>query len=203
MPAVVPVVASSVIWIWLLDPQSGIVNHVLSWFGIPGPGWLNEASEAAWIPAWLAGHGGFGSKDALVLMALWGVGNFMVIYLAALGDMPGQLYDAAAIDGAGRARRLVHITLPLLTPVILFNVVMGLIQSVQAFTQMYMVSEGTGAPQQATLVVSLHLFLAAFQDLDMGYTSAMAWILFVLLLLATCALFGTSRYWVHYEGAAP
>ncbi len=202
LPSVVPVVASSVLWIWLLDPQRGLVNHCLAWLGLEGPQWLNSAREAAWLPAWWAGDGGFGSKDALVLMAVWAVGNFMIIYLAAIADIPDELYEAAELDGAGHARRLWHVTLPLLTPVILFNLIMGVIQSVQAFTQIYIVSEGTGAPEQSTLMLSLHLFLSAFQDLDMGYASAMAWLLFVFLLVTTMALFWSSRHWVHYQGAS-
>ena len=203
LPSVVPVVASSVLWIWLLDPQRGLVNYGLSWFGLTGPQWLNDYREAAWLPGWMAGDGGFGSKDALVLMALWSIGNFMVIYLAALADVPTQLYEAAELDGASRGRRFWHVTLPMLTPVILFNLILGIIQSVQAFTQIYIVSEGTGAPERSTLVLSLHLFLSAFQDLDMGYASAMAWMLFVVLLITTALLFRTSRHWVHYQGGGP
>ncbi len=203
LPSVVPVVASSILWIWLLDPQQGLVNHLLEFFNIPGPQWLNDSREAAWPPNWFRGMGGFGSKDALILMAVWAVGNFMVIYLAAIGDVPATLHEAAELDGAGRGRRFWHITLPFLTPVILFNLIMGIIQSVQAFTQIYLVSEGTGAPNQSTLVLSLHLFLSAFQDLEMGYASAVAWLLFVVLLIVTLALFGSSRHWVHYQGAGP
>jgi multiple sugar transport system permease protein len=204
LPTVVPVVAMSILWIWLLDPADGIVNHMLTWVGVPAasaPQWLSDYREAAWLPAWFAGNGGFGSKDALVLMAMWGVGNFMVIYMAALVDIPDSLHEAAMLDGATRARRFWNVTLPMLTPVILFNLVTGLIRSVQAFTQMYIVSEGTGAPQQSTLVLSLHMFLAAFQDLNMGYTSAMAWIVFVLLVVATWAVLRSSKSWVHYPGS--
>jgi multiple sugar transport system permease protein len=124
----------------------------------------------------------------------------MVIYLAAMGDIPKQLYEAAELDGAGRLRRFIHVTVPMLSPVIFFNLVMGLIQSVQAFTQVYLVSEGTGEPAGWSLMLSLHLFLAAFQDLDMGYASAMAWLLFVVLLFVTAILFRTARHWVHYQG---
>jgi multiple sugar transport system permease protein len=133
-------------------------------------------------------------------MSLWGVGNFMIIYLAALGDIPKQLYEAAELDGAGPVRRFRHITLPLLTPVIFFNLVIGLIHAFQAFAQIYIVSEGQGAPQGSTLMLSLHLFLSAFKYLDMGYASAMAWSLFVLVLLVTVALFRSSRHWVYYQG---
>ena len=201
IPSVVPIVAMSILWIWLLDPADGIVNHALSWLGVSSsnaPKWLADYREAAWLPAWFRGDGGFGSKDALILMAMWGVGNFMVIYMAALVDVPDSLHEAAMLDGASRLRRFVSVTLPMLTPVILFNLVTGMIRSVQAFTQMYLVSEGTGAPQQSTLVLSLHMFLAAFQDLNMGYASAMAWIVFVILVAVTWALLRWSKSWVHY-----
>ncbi len=198
LPTIVPVVASSVLWMWLLDPRQGLVNHLLRASGLPAPQWFNDYREAAWIPGWWAGNGGVGSKDALVLMSVWGVGNFMLIYLSAIKGIPAQLHEAATIDGANRRHRFWHVTLPMLSPVILFNLVMGLIQSVQAFTQMYIVSEGTGAPQQSLLVISLHLFLAAFQDLNMGYASAIAWVLYAGLVAATWCLFRSSQYWVHY-----
>ena len=120
-----------------------------------------------------------------------------VDFQAAIGDIPKQLYEAAELDGASRFRQFIHVTLPMLTPVIFFNVVMGLIQSVQAFTQIYIVSDGQGDPAGSTLTLSLHLFLSAFKDLDMGYASAMAWVLFVLVMLVTVWLFHTSRHWVH------
>ena len=200
LPSVVPVVASSVLWMWMLDPQDGLVNSALGGLGLPGPGWFKSVKEAAWPPDWLAGAGGFGSKDALTLMSLWGVGNFMIIYLAALGDIPAALYEAAELDGAGPLRRFRHITLPMLTPVIFFNLVMSIIHAAQAFTQVYIVSNGQGEPAGSSLVLSLHLFLTAFKNLDMGYASAMAWALFVMVLLVTIALFRSSRYWVHYQG---
>jgi multiple sugar transport system permease protein len=196
LPSVVPVVAASVLWMWLLDPRDGIVNESLGWLGISDSLWFKGATEAAAAPNWFD----FGSKDALVLMAVWASGNMMVIYLAAMGDIPKQLYEAAELDGAGRLRRFIHVTVPMLSPVIFFNLVMGLIQSVQAFTQVYLVSEGTGEPAGWSLMLSLHLFLAAFQDLDMGYASAMAWLLFVVLLFVTAILFRTARHWVHYQG---
>jgi len=199
LPSVVPTVATAVLWMWLLDPQEGLVNYVLGWFGAPPQGWFNSVRQAAWPPDWTAGEIAFGSKDALVLMSLWGVGNFMIIYLAALGDIPQSLYEAAELDGAGAMRRFWHITLPMLSPVIFFNLVMGLIQAVQAFTQVYLVSDGQGSPAGSTLLLSLHLFLSAFKQLDMGYASAMAWILFVLVLLVTIFLFRTANRWVHYR----
>ena len=200
LPSVVPAVAASILWMWLLNPQSGLVNYLLSQVGLPGPGWFNSTAEAAWLPGWFAGGGGVGSKDALVLMSLWGVGNFMIIYLAALGDIPASLYEAAELDGAGSLRRFWHITLPMLSPVIFFNLVMGLIHAVQAFTQVYIVSEGAGAPAGSMLVLSLYIFLSAFKYLEMGYASAVAWTLLVLTMLATMGLFRASRRWVYYQG---
>jgi ABC-type sugar transport system permease subunit len=191
-------VAASVLWMWLLDPQEGLVNTVLSWLGLPGPAWFNGPREALWPPNWWHGTAQLGSKDALALMSLWGVGNFMIIYLAAIGNIPRQLYEAAEIDGAGPLARFWHVTLPMLSPVIFFNLVMGLIHAVQAFTQVYMVSEGQGAPAGSTMMLSLYVFLSAFKYLEMGYASAIAWTLFVLVVLVTWALFRSSRYWVYY-----
>ncbi len=199
LPSVVPTVAAAVLWIWLLDPQQGLVNAALETVNVPPQGWFQSTSAAALPSAWPEDHGGriFGSKDGLLLMSLWGVGNLLVIYLAAIADIPEQLYEAAELDGAGRLRQFFHVTLPMLTPVIFFNVVMGLIQSVQAFTQIYIVSDGQGDPAGSTLTLSLHLFLSAFKDLDMGYASAMAWVLFLVVMLVTVWLFRTSRHWVH------
>ena len=193
LPSVVPAVAAAVLWMWLLDPQQGMVNYLLSLLGIDGPAWFRGTGE-------VLTSGSFGSKDALVLMSLWGVGNFMIIYLAALGDVPRNLYEAAGLDGAGPLRRFWHVTLPMLSPVIFFNLVMGIIQAVQAFTQVYLVSQGQGGPAGSTLVLSLHLFLAAFKELDMGYASAVSWLLFVAVLAVTAVVFRTSRHWVYYQG---
>jgi len=204
LPSVVPVVAAAVLWMWLLDPQQGLVNGALQSVHVPAQGWFQSTSAAGWPPDWPADHAGriFGSKDGLVLMGLWGIGNLLIIYLAALADVPSQLYEAAVLDGAGRWRQFWHVTLPMLTPVVFFNVVMGLIQSVQAFTQIYLVSDGQGDPAGSTLTLSLHLFLTAFKDLQMGYASAMAWGLFVLVMLVTAWLFRTSRHWVHQQPVA-
>ena len=200
LPSIIPVVASSVLWLWLLDPRDGLVNYILSLLGLPGPGWFTSPREAAWFSTQNVGWG-FGSKDALVLMSLWGGGNFMIIYLAAIADIPRQMYEAAELDGAGRWRRFRSITLPMLSPVIFFNLITGLIHAVQAFTQIYIVSDGQGAPAGSTLVLSLHLFLSAFKELDMGYASAMAWLLFIVVAAITIALFRSARHWVHYAGA--
>ncbi|MEM9185585.1 MAG: sugar ABC transporter permease [Planctomycetota bacterium] len=204
LPSIVPVVAAAVLWMGLLDPQQGLVNRLLT--DRLDQGWFSSTAQAAWPATWpdeQAGDGRLaprllGSKDALILMSLWGVGNFMVIYLAAIGDIPESLYEAARLDRAGPLQRFWWITAPMLSPVIFFNLVMGAIQAVQAFTQVYLVSDGVGDPAASTLLLSLHLFLAAFRDLEMGYASAMAWVLFALVLTVTAWLFHTSGRWVHY-----
>ncbi len=208
LPAVVPVVTCSVLWLWLLDPQQGMVNYLLSWVGIPPQNWLTQARSAVSaegltsVSGWLTGQTPLtlmGAKDGLVLMSVWGVGNAMIIFLAAIGDVPDSLYEAATIDGAGPWRKFWHVTLPMLSPVVLFNLVMGLIKSVQTFTSIYILSEGTGQPAESLLVFSLHLFLSAFADLEMGYASAMAWVTFVILVVGTLLLFRSSRHWVYYS----
>lgn len=207
LPSVIPIVASSVLWIWMLEPEGGLINLILGGVGVPPQNWLNQARPAVsgagvWqIGSWLTGGRLLlmGSKDALVLMTLWGVGNFVVIYLAAISDIPGTLYEAASIDGASEFRKLLHVTIPMLSPVIFFNLVMGLIRSVQTFTSIYVLSEGTGQPGQSLMTVSLHLFVSAFADFEMGYTSAIAWAMFVGLMSCTVLLFRTSKAWVHYR----
>lgn len=198
LPSVVPTVATSILWMWLLDPKKGLVNRLLRPLGLE-PTWLNSSSEWFHPAGWFTGTAALGSKDALALMSLWGIGNFIVIYLAALQNIPRELYEAAELDGAGHAAQFRHITLPQLTPVILFNIVMGLVSAVQYFTQAYVVSGGTGGPQGSTRVLSLHIFLWAFKYQDAGYASAAAWVLFVLVAAVTLLLFGTSRRWVHYR----
>lgn len=207
LPSVIPVVASSVLWVWMLQPEGGVVNAILNTVGIPPQNWLNQARPAVGIDGaiqignWFSGGPLLlmGSKDALILMSLWGVGNFVVIYLAAISDVPQMLYEAAAIDGASAWRQLRHVTIPMLSPVIFFNLVMGMIRSVQTFTSIYVLSEGTGQPGESLMTISLKLFLSAFADFEMGYASAIAWIMFVGLMLVTVLLFRTSRHWVHYR----
>ena len=185
VPSVVPVVAASVLWVWFLNPQYGIFNGLLRLVGVAGPGWLSS-------PAW--------TKPALVLMSLWSVGGTMVLYLASLQDVPEQLYEAAEIDGAGPWRKTIHITLPIISPVILFTVIMGLIGGFQYFTQAYVMTGGTGGAADAALFYCLYLFQKAFNFQDMGGASAMAWMLFVVILVITLLTFRVSRQFVHYEG---
>ncbi len=199
LPSIIPTVATSILWMWLLDPKKGLVNRFLAVTGVE-PTWLNSSAELLDVSGWFDGTAGLGSKDALALMSLWGVGNFIIIYLAALENIPRELYEAAELDGAGRWRKLCHITLPQLTPVIFFNIVMGVVSAVQYFTQAYVVSGGTGGPEGSTRVLSLHIFLWGFKYLEAGYASAAAWSLFVLVVLITLFLFRTAHRWVHYGG---
>jgi multiple sugar transport system permease protein len=181
LPTIVPAVATSVLWIWLLNPRIGLVNMLLRLFGVEGPMWLGS-------PDW--------SKPSLVLMGVWGVGGSMIIYLAGLKDIPVSLYEAALVDGANAWQRLRHVTLPMLTPVIFFNLVMGMIGAFQYFTQAFIMTGG--GPQDSTLFYALQLFYQAFQYLKFGYASAMAWVLFVIVVAVTALLFRSQKKWVHY-----
>ena len=184
LPSIVPTVATSVVFIWILNPTTGLINNILKQFGVTGPAWLNDPVWAFW---------------SLVFMALWGVGGSMVIYLAGLKDVPKYLYEAATIDGTSALQKLRHITLPMLTPVIFFNLVMGIIGAFQVFTQAYIMTPG-GGPEDSTLFYSLYLFNRAWKYLDMGYASAMAWVLFLVIVVLTGMVFRTQRKWVHYGG---
>jgi multiple sugar transport system permease protein len=157
---------------------------LLARLGIQGPGWLVS-------PEW--------AKPALILMGLWAAGGGMVIYLAGLQDVPRDLLEAAEIDGAGSARRLWHVTLPMITPVLFYNLIIALIATFQYFTQAYVISNGRGDPDRATLFFNLNLYRQAFDFFNMGYASALAWLLFVIVLGLTIVLFRTAGSWV-YEG---
>jgi len=182
LPSIVPAVANAVLWVWLLNPQYGLINTGLRALGIEGPGWL--ASET-----W--------SKPGIVLMSLWGTGSWIIIYLAGLQGIPQQLYEAAEVEGASRFGRLVRITLPLMTPTFFFTLVTGVIGSFQVFTQAYIMTNG--GPLNSTLFYALYLFRTAFNYLKMGTASAMAWILFLVVLTLTVIQVRASRKWVFYE----
>ncbi len=184
LPSIVPTVATSVLFIWILNPNIGLVNRVLELFGIKGPAWLNTSPWAFY---------------SLVLMSLWGVGGSMIIYLAGLKDIPVHLYEAATIDGANALRKMRHITLPMMTPVIFFNLVMGIIGAFQYFTQAFVIAPN-GGPQDSTYFYSLYLYNRAWKYLDMGYASAMAWMLFLIVIVLTGLVFRTQKKWVHYGG---
>jgi multiple sugar transport system permease protein len=186
IPSIVPVVASSMIWLWLLNPQYGIINGILYFlFKIPGPGWLSD-------PAF--------SKPSLIFMGLWGVGNTALIFLASMQDVPQSLYESAELDGANALVKFRHITIPMISPVILFNVIMGLIGTFQYFTQAYLMTNG--GPADSTLFYALYLYNNAFRYFKMGYASAMAWIMFLIILILTLITFKLSARWVYYAGQA-
>jgi multiple sugar transport system permease protein len=183
LPSLVTGVAVAVLWSWLLNPQFGLINHALSIFGIEGPEWLFNTKTA---------------MPAMIVMSLWGIGGTMLIYLAGLQGIPEHLYEAAEIDGAGTFQKFRSVTVPLMTPVIFFNMIVGVIASFQVFTQFYVMTNG--GPANATLVYVLYLYRNAFEYFKMGYASALAWVLFFIILLLTVIQFGLANRWVYYEG---
>ncbi|NMB10932.1 MAG: sugar ABC transporter permease [Firmicutes bacterium] len=183
LPSVVPAVANAVLWLWLFNPDFGLLNTALGNFGIRKSMWIYD--EASVIPS-------------LVLMSVWGMGNTMIIFLAGLQGVPRQLYEAAEIDGANLLQRWLHITLPMVSSVVFFNLVMGLIGTFQVFSQAYVMTEG--GPNNSSLFLVYYLFQNAFQYGRMGYASAIAWILFLIVLAFTLLVFKSSPAWVYYEG---
>jgi multiple sugar transport system permease protein len=184
MPMQIPIVASTLIWIGVLNASNGWINQALGAVGISGPDWLNSTT---WV------------TPSLTLMGLWGVGNMMLIFLAGLQGVPTELYDSAKVDGAGRWATFRHITVPMISTVLFYNLIIALIATFQYFTQAYVISNGRGDPANATLFYNLNLYREGFVYYDMGYASALAWLLFVIVLALTFFLFGTARSWV-YEG---
>ena len=183
LPSVVSGVATSMLWLWLFNPSFGGVNFVLHRLGLPEPGWLTDESTAIWV---------------FILMSIWGVGNTMLITLAGLQEVPQHLYEAASLDGAGAVMRFRHVTLPMLSPTLFFNLVMGIIGSFQVFTSAYVMTGG--GPNESTLFYVLYLYQKAFEQFQMGYASALAWILFAVVLALTLLVIRSSRVWVYYEG---
>jgi multiple sugar transport system permease protein len=179
MPAVVPPVATALLFTWILNPNYGLINVILGWFNISGPGWLGDTN-------W--------SKPAIMLMVLWTMGNVMVLYLAALREVPEDLYEAAQIDGANKIQMFFHVTIPEISPVIFFNVISGIIAFTQFFTQVYVVNStvngvsALGAPNHSTLFYAVYLYQNGFAFFKMGYASAMAWILLIISVIATWAM---------------
>jgi multiple sugar transport system permease protein len=182
-PTIISGVSVAFLWSWLLNPDFGVVNSLLmQWFGIHGPGWFTDGKLV--IPS-------------MVLMQLTSLGGTMVIFLASLQSLPTDLYEAASIDGAGKLRKFFNITVPLISPVILFNAIIGLISSFQVFTQAYVITKG--GPDWNSYFYVLYLFSTAFSQFRMGYASAQAWILFVIILLLTMLALWGSRRFVYYE----
>jgi multiple sugar transport system permease protein len=184
LPSLTPVVALALLWGWLLHPHLGLVNYVLSWVGIDGPGWLTSRTWA--IPA-------------VILIALWaGVGGGrMIIFLAGLQGVPKDLYESAEIDGANALKKFRHVTLPLISPTILFNTILGVIGSFSAFSVAYVATNG--GPNYATWFFMLHLYYNAFNYFQMGYASALAWVFFLIVFSMSLIQIKLSRHWVYYE----
>ena len=187
LPGLMPVVASTLLWMVLLDPRLGLVNAALRGFGLPRLGWLRSST-------W--------SKPALILMSLWGGSGYsMLIFLAALKEIPQSLYEAAMIDGANSWQRFWTVTLPMITPTIFFNLLMGIIGSFQVFGPALIISGGDSSigPLNSLLMYMLHLYRYAFRYFNMGYASAMALAMFLVLVILTLVLMRSSSYWVHYS----
>jgi multiple sugar transport system permease protein len=182
LPVVISGVAVSLLWKWIFNPDFGLMNWLLGLIGINGPGWLYSESWA--LPA-------------VIIMSMWSIGGSMLIYLAGLQSIPTELYDAAKIDGANGRKTFRHITIPMLSPVIFFNLIMGIIGSLQIFTEGYVMT--SGGPNNATLFSVLYLYRNAFNYLNMGYAAAMAWVLFLIILGLTLIVFKSSPLWVFYE----
>ncbi len=182
LPTVTPTVASVLVFMYLLNPDFGLFNTVLGWFGFEHIKWLDD-------PQW--------SKPSLIIMSLWSVGGQMIIFLAGLQSVPEALLEAASIDGAGRLRKFWHVTVPMITPTIFFNVVLGIIYSFQSFTTAFIATGG--GPVDSTLFYVLWIYRNAFQNFRMGYASATSWVLLAIILAVTLVQFRTSRRWVYYE----
>ncbi len=184
LPSLTPAVATAILWGWLLHPQVGLVNDMLRRIGVKGPGWLTSTTWA--IPS-------------IILISLWGSigGGRMIIFLAGLQGVPTELYEASDIDGANGIQKFRHITIPLISPTIFFNVILGVIGSFGVFTLAYV---GTaGGPNYATWFYMLHLYYNAFEYFQMGYASALAWVLFVIIMILSVLQIKLSNRWVYYE----
>jgi len=188
IPSITPVVASAIVWLWIFNGQYGVLNVVLHWFGIQPIGWLAD-------PNWV--------KPALIFMGAWFGGNTILIYLAGLQDVPVDLIEAAELDGANAWQKTRSVTLPMISPVIFYTIIISIIGYFQYFTEAWVMTatrEGAaGGPANSALFYAMYLYQNAFQQFKMGYASAMAWVLFVIVLIVTTILFASSRFWVHYH----
>lgn len=183
VPSIIPAVASSILWVWILNPSNGLLNGALASVGIQGPNWLQDENT---------------SKISLIFMGLWGAGGGMIVWLAGLKGISESYYEAAAIDGAGTLQKFRHVTLPMISPYIFFNLIMGLIGTFQIFTEAFVMTKG--GPVNSTLFYVYYLFNQAFRYLQMGYASAIAWFLFIIIFALTLVQLSLSKRWVHYEG---
>lgn len=183
LPTLVPEIALALVWVYLFTPGTGLINIPFDWIGVRGPCWLT-------CETW--------SRPTLVLLALWIIGQQVVLYLAGLQDVPQELYDAADVDGANFWHKFRHITAPMMTPVVFFHLVTSVIGALQFFTIPFIMTGGTGFPAGSTLFYSIYLYKSAFQYFTMGYASAMAWLLFMVTLVITLVIFRSARLWVFY-----
>lgn len=184
IPAILPGVAVAMLWKWIFNPDSGVMNLLLGKVGIQGPEWLTS-------PEW--------AIPAFVIMSIWAAGAGMIIYLAGLQSVPTQLYEAAEIDGASPFQKFRNVTLPMISPTIFFNLVMGIIGSFQVFVTAFVITGGAGSPAYSTLFYVLYLYQKAFNYFSMGYACAMAWVLFMIILALTLLVFWSGKRWVYYE----
>jgi len=184
LPAIISGVPVALVWMWVLNPDFGLLNSALRAIGIQGPAWLFSRQ---WV------------IPAFILMSLWSVGAPMVIFLAGLQGIPQHLYEAAEIDGASTLDKFANVTIPMMSPVILFNLVLGVIGSFQIFTPAYIMTNG--GPANASLFYGLYLYNNAFHWLKMGYASALAWLMFLIILILTLLIFRLTGRWVYYEGS--
>jgi len=184
LPSVVSIVAISVLWSYVFNPQYGIVNSLLDMIGIEGPGWYTSETWA---------------MPTIVLISWWMVGTQIIIYLAGLKGIPQEYYEAVEVDGGGPWSKFRHVTIPLLSPVIFFNMVMGFIGAFQVFDAAWILGSGSGRPNNATLTYMLNLYKQAFEFGNLGYASALAWVLFVVIMALTALVLRSSALWVYYE----
>jgi multiple sugar transport system permease protein len=185
LPVLVPPVATAVVWLWIFAPDAGLANTLLKLLGLPPAQWIYDESSA--VPS-------------LALVTIWGFGNMSLIFLAALQGVPRELLEAAEVDGAGPVRRLFHVTVPQVSPIILFNLITGVIAALQSFDAAYVMTQG--GPNNATMFYVYYIYQTAFANGNLGYASALAWVLFLIVLIITIAVFRTARHWVFYEGDA-
>jgi multiple sugar transport system permease protein len=183
LPSTVPLIAASVIWLWLFNPDFGLLNALLEPLGFPTSQWIYATDTV--LPS-------------LILMSLWDVGPMMIIFLAGLQGVPQHLYDAVAVDGGNAWHRLWNVTIPMVTPTILFNLVLSIISALQTFTQVYVMTDG--GPNNASMLYGLYLYQKAFQQGDLGYAAALGVILFVVIATLSYLVFRSSSRWVYYEG---
>jgi multiple sugar transport system permease protein len=184
LPSLVPPVAATITFLIMFEPRAGLINSFIRLFGLPGPAWFND-------PTW--------SKPGLIILSLWGIGYLTLIFLAGLQDVPTSLLEAAEMDGANIWQKFRHVTIPMISNVILFNLVMNVIWSFQVFTQAIVIGGTNGTPLESTLMVMVLIYRNAFRYFKMGYASALAFLMFIVIMIVTVLIFRSSDYWVYTE----